>query len=337
MNFANISFDNQLIVNSTWTMSDYIGALRVRSSIGRNKYVISPGLYRLGNPGKEDRIFVSANYKLSFDVLRRSLTGMNAWILVLDTKGINVWCAAGKGTFGTEELIKQIREAGLEHLVSNRELIVPQLGAPGVSGFKVKNATGFNVEFGPVRSDDIMEYIAAGRKKTQAMRTVRFNLKDRLILTMVEIVNSLKYLGIAMILVLLLSGITSGGFSFSTMINKGLTEIVLLILSYLTGCFITPILLPWLPTRYFAAKGLFAGFLIFMMVFFLRVVPFSGWSLAGWLLLFSVVSSFLAMNFTGASTYTSLSGVKKEMRIFVPVQIVMVLTGLALIIVSKFV
>jgi len=66
----------------------------------RMSYAISPGLYAVGNPTKESDVFVSANYKLSFDVLRRELKGFNAWILVLDTKGINVWCAAGKGTFG---------------------------------------------------------------------------------------------------------------------------------------------------------------------------------------------------------------------------------------------
>lgn len=33
-------------------------------------------------------------------------------------------------------------------------------------------------------------------------------------------------------------------------------------------------------------------------------------------------ASFLAMNFTGSTTYTSLSGVVKEMRIAVPAQII---------------
>jgi acetyl-CoA decarbonylase/synthase complex subunit gamma len=42
---------------------------------------------------------------------------------------------------------------------------------------------------------------------------------------------------------------------------------------------------------------------------------------AGWLFIISAISTFLAMNFTGASTYTSLSGVKKEMRWAVPLQI----------------
>ena len=68
------------------------------------RYRVDPGLYSLGNPDSSSPVFVSANYRLSFNALRGSLKNSNCWILVLDTKGINVWCAAGKGTFGTEEL-----------------------------------------------------------------------------------------------------------------------------------------------------------------------------------------------------------------------------------------
>jgi hypothetical protein len=39
-----------------------------------------------------------------------------------DTKGINVWCAAWKGTFGTEELIRRIETSGLAAVVSHRTL-----------------------------------------------------------------------------------------------------------------------------------------------------------------------------------------------------------------------
>ena len=85
----------------------------------------------MGSPSPDSPVLVSANYKLSFDVLRRSLAGIDAWILVLDTKGINVWCAAGKGTFGTEELLRRIAAVRLGEVVSHRRLVLPQLGAPG--------------------------------------------------------------------------------------------------------------------------------------------------------------------------------------------------------------
>src|SRR5512136_3444019 len=99
----------------------------------RESHRVEPGLYRLGNPDPDSPVFASANYTLSFDALRSALAGIDAWILVLDTKGINVWCAAGKGTFGTDELVRRIQAVGLSRVVSHRRVVLPQLGAPGVA------------------------------------------------------------------------------------------------------------------------------------------------------------------------------------------------------------
>ena len=132
-------------IQSEWQLSDYIGQAKVRLGFGRNNYRIEPGLYFAGKPDKKNNVFVTANYKLSFDKLRINLSGLNAWILVLDTKGINVWCAAGKGTFGTRELIYRIEQCRLKDRVDHKQIIVPQLGAPGIAAYEVKNATGFNV------------------------------------------------------------------------------------------------------------------------------------------------------------------------------------------------
>jgi len=79
--------------------ADSLGSWKVRWAVGRMKYTVEPGLYGVGEPTAETPVFVTANYKMSFDRLRSGLTGRDGWILVLDTKGINVWCAAGKGTF----------------------------------------------------------------------------------------------------------------------------------------------------------------------------------------------------------------------------------------------
>jgi CO dehydrogenase/acetyl-CoA synthase gamma subunit (corrinoid Fe-S protein) len=71
---------------------------------------------------------------------------------VLDTQGINVWCAAGKGTFGTDELVHRIEATQLHDVVRHRVLILPQLGAPGVAAHDVKKRSGFTIEYGPVRT-----------------------------------------------------------------------------------------------------------------------------------------------------------------------------------------
>jgi len=96
------------VVSSVWSRRDHLDTLKVCWSIGRMNYRVEPGIYAVGSPDRNSHIFVTANYKLSFDHLRRALNGMNAWILVINTKGINVWCAAGKKTFGTNEIVQRI-------------------------------------------------------------------------------------------------------------------------------------------------------------------------------------------------------------------------------------
>ena len=94
-------------------MTDQLDHFLARWGFNREGHRVEPGLFRLGNPTPDSAVFASANYTLSFDALRSALAGTDAWILVLDTKGINVWCAAGKGTFGTEELVRKITETRL--------------------------------------------------------------------------------------------------------------------------------------------------------------------------------------------------------------------------------
>ena len=336
MDLSQISIVRPPGISSEWSVKDQLGALRVRFSIGRGRYRIAPGLYRLGHPDRDSEVIVTANYKLSFDQVRKSLKGMDAWILVLETYGINVWCAAGKGTFGSEELIRRIKESQLELYTSRKHLIVPQLGATGISAKKVKEASGYTVKFGPVRAEDIQTYIASGYKKTRAERTVNFNIWDRFILTGVEVSNSLKYLLPAMLFVALLSGIYPGGYSLALVREEGLWAAMYLMAAYLSGAFLAPVILPLLPFRHFGGKGMVAGVLVFGLIVLAAPANFNILSMLGWFLLSGAVASYLTMNFTGASTYTSLSGVRKEMRIFVPIQIAFVLAGLALLLISKW-
>ncbi len=115
------------VVKTTLLLSDRIGSWKARWTIGRMRYTVPPGLYAVGNPTDKSPVFVSANYKMSFDRLRSVLGEIDAWLMVIDTKGINVWCAAGKRTFGTEEMVRRIKAVRLDEVVSHRRLIVPQL------------------------------------------------------------------------------------------------------------------------------------------------------------------------------------------------------------------
>ena len=172
------------------TFRNHLDHWLARFGVRRSRHRVEPGLYALGNPTGSTPVFLSANYTLSFDALRSALRGIDAYILVLDTRGVNVWCAAGKGTFGTEEIVSKIGETGLADIVSHRTLIVPQLGAPGVAAHEVKERTGFKVEYGPVRAEDLPEYLKT-RKATPEMRKVEFKAGARAVLIPVEAVHML--------------------------------------------------------------------------------------------------------------------------------------------------
>ncbi|OGS27984.1 MAG: hypothetical protein A2297_06175, partial [Elusimicrobia bacterium RIFOXYB2_FULL_48_7] len=250
--------------------------------------------------------------------LRKELSGPagDAWILVLDTKGINVWCAAGEGTFGTEELINRISETKLGEIVSHKKLILPQLGAVGVSAHIIKKETGFSVIYGPVRASDIPAFLKAGFKATPEMRRVSFNLVDRAKLVAAEFALGLRYLLIACAVILAVELTLNRGFS----IRQDYALFVNIFLAYLAGTVLGPLLLPWLPGRAFSLKGAFAGLIVFLAAWYSGFLGSSVLVLTGWFLLMASLASFMLMNFTGASTYTSFSGVKKEMRSAVPLQ-----------------
>jgi len=324
------------VVATAWSKHDRWSTLKVRWSVGRMKYRIMPGIYAVGAPGRNSRCFVTANFKLSFDHLRKALADMDAWILVIDTKGINVWCAAGKGTFSTKEVVRRLRIHHLDRLLDHRKIILPQLSATGVAAHEVKKMTGFSVIYGPVKASDIKAFLEAGLKANETMRRVTFPLVDRLKLIPVDIFYGRYYMLIVPMVFLLLSGITSEGFSVDFAFRSGWKAIVNLFTGYFAGCVLTPALLPWIPFRRFSLKGLVAGWLAAILLAASGMLGTRVTEVISWFLMIGGLSSFMAMNFTGSSTFTSLSGVQKEMKFSLPVQISMVSLGLAGWILTRF-
>ncbi|MCP4545189.1 MAG: acetyl-CoA synthase subunit gamma [bacterium] len=312
-------------VGTTLKLRDHLGALAARWGIGRMSFIVEPGLYAIGEPDSASPVLVSANYKLTFDRVRSQLGGRNAWLLVLDTKGINVWCAAGKGTFGTDELVHRLQITALADRVEHRRLIVPQLGATGVCAHEVRQRSGFKVYFGPVCARDLPLFIDSDLKCTPEMRRVRFPVRERVVLIPIEIVGGLRIMILAALALVVLAGLGRDGYSLTRVWGTGLRSALLLIATFLTGASLVPLLLPWLPGRAFAVKGAWTG------AFAAAAVGWLAYSQPGllgspvmavaWLLFIPTAMSFTGMNYTGASTYTSLSGVIKEMKVAVPLQI----------------
>lgn len=297
-------------------------------------YKVDPGLYALGCPDDKSPVLVSANYKLSFDTLRSALKGRDLWILALDTNGVNVWCAAAKGTFSTTELVRRLEFSRLEEVVSHRSLILPQLAAPGVAAHEVKRLSGFKVTYGPIRSADLPAFIDGGFKATSEMRLKTFAIWERLVLVPVELVAALKVAIIVVPIFVFLGGLGGSSSYWADLVNHGLFAAAALLSGVLAGTVLAPILLPWLPGRAFALKGTILGILVALLLVLVWNADSMQRSITlenlAWFLIVSALSAYFAMNFTGASTYTSLSGVKKEMRWAVPVQIASAAAGLVL-------
>ncbi|HQN66927.1 MAG TPA: mercury methylation corrinoid protein HgcA [Smithellaceae bacterium] len=319
-------------VSSRLTRQDRWGTIKARFGVGRMNYAVHPGLYALGEPDENAPVLVTANYKMSFDCLRQALPGRNAWILVLDTKGINVWCAAGKGTFGTNELVYRIEASGLKKVVSHRKMVLPQLGAPGVAAHQVKKLSGFKVHYGPVRARDIPAYLDNGLRASREMRIVTFPLADRAVLIPIELLGAAKPFALLSLALLVLAGILGRSGFQTNLLHDGLFAVVALFAAIFGGAVLTPLLLPWLPGRAFSVKGLSIGLVTALALMMARGVDVGAWAgrveILAWLLIIPAIAAYLAMNFTGASTYTSLSGVKKEMRFALPLEITAGILGL---------
>ena len=280
--------------------------------MGRLRYIVPPGLYAIGKPGPDSPVLVTANYKMTYDHVRSVLGGRDCWLLIMETYGINVWCAAGKGTFGTEELIRRINVSGLAAVVDHRRLILPILGAVGVAAHRVKEQTGFSVQYAALRARDIPEYLDNGSMTTAAMREITFTTRERVVLIPVELAAALLPTAIVTaVMFLVLAALQDS--------STGLTAVYGYLGAVLAGTAVVPLFLPWLPGRSFAFKGVLTG-VVWTIVFFVTAGG-SGWSpliTGAAFLTFPAISAFYALNFTGCTPFTSRSGVRKEMRIALP-------------------
>jgi hypothetical protein len=301
-------------LSSAWSRADWLGMVRVRCGIGRDRYRMEPSLYRVGDPGPDSAVLVTGNYKLTVDVVRRDLVGQNVWLVVVDSKGINVWCAAGKKTFSSAEVAKRVITSGLVDHVSHETLVLPQLAATGVAAHEVRKLCGYRVVFGPARSADIPEYLARGMKATPEMREVTFTFKERIVLAPVEFFAAFsgKWLLVPLALVLL-SGFGPGVWSLANVASRAPFALGIYLTGVIAGAIGVPALLPYLPGRALGWKGAELGAFMAWVVcgFIFRVATLN--TIAA-ILGAAAVAAYLGVNFTGSTPYTSPSGVEKELR-----------------------
>ena len=196
--------------------------------------------------------------------------------------------------------------------------------------------TGFKVLFGPVRASDIKEFIKSNYVASKDLRQVKFDFIDRIKLIPVDFIYGKKYFLYVLVIIILISGVDKNIFTIESLKLNFLKYFINVLLAYSSGIILTPLLLPYLQTRSFALKGLLTGLTTFALLSFYKIIGNSIFESISWLLIIASVSSFAAMNFTGSSTYTSLSGVMKEMKKAIPFQIAFCALGLILLVISKF-
>ena len=138
-------------------------------------FPVQTGIRWVGHPDRESPVLVTANYSLTEKRLKKGLGGLDCYLLLANTRGVNPWCASAEGNFNAHEVASVIKSSRIGELVDHQTLILPQLCAPGVSKRDVSKLTGWKARFGPVYAKDIPEYIRCDFQKNPVMHIYEFN------------------------------------------------------------------------------------------------------------------------------------------------------------------
>jgi NAD-dependent dihydropyrimidine dehydrogenase PreA subunit len=210
------------------------------------------------------------------------LEGLDYWLLVVNSQGINVWCAACGDLMTEHQVISGVKACGLAEKVKHRRLILPALSAPGVDAKRVTEETGFRVHFGPVRAGDLPGYLGASLKKSPEMMRVDFGLKHRL--DMVVSMNFIIWAPLAVLFWIL----WPGHLIHLTVLFWGLA-----LFSY--------VLFPWIPGSTGWRKSLMVA-LMAVFTYLICGVTFEAAALAYWPWMIGGVALALTIGFDLAGT-----------------------------------
>ena len=144
------------------------------------------GLVAIGHPSRTSPVLLTCNYSYTVRRLRRILLGLDVWLLVANSNGINVWCAAGGGHLTHHDVISVIRTSRVDERVDQRVLILPQLGATGIERRAVGQATGWKTKWGPTMAEYLPEYLARGLRGRKAWRKAPFMTSYRSVRSRME-------------------------------------------------------------------------------------------------------------------------------------------------------
>jgi cyclopropane fatty-acyl-phospholipid synthase-like methyltransferase len=290
---------------------------------------IEPGLYRAGSPTADSPVIVTANYELTYYTVMRALArdGIDAWVLVCDSNGINVWCAARGTHFHTDEVVNMVHLTRLAEIVNHRELILPQLSAAGMNPTEIRARTGFRSRYGPVRIHDLSQWFSLNkpRPKPKEMATVTFNLRERMEQAVAHIpflMANLLFKPLAMIVGLLLvaSIISVVLFPIIAPITLSFTGAALFFIGeFLVALFgysfFLGLVFPILPSKgnSFWSRGLGLAAITMPIGAVIMILLSSYWTvIITWLTIQFILSTNLTLDWSGMTSISDPKVIRKE-------------------------
>lgn len=302
---------------------DYFKALFEWLNGFKKIFEINPGLYYTGQ--KYDLFFpvlVTCNYHLTVFLLWRIVRNRNLRILVIDTKGINVWCSSGKGQFNASEILKQLKRYPATALFGIRklEIILPKLSLSGVKLSKLRN-NYIIPRIGPIYMKDIPEYLDKKPLKDRVEDRYKFSLKDRLFTLPSSCIQFMKYSLMFSLGLFILNYFKKTGIYWQT-----------LIISFVIAVFYI-IFFPVLPTKKFTLKGLFLALFLIVVAFLynFQFHAFDRGAFSFYLLYTIGISIWFGLYYTGNSGVSNYSLVKKEITTFLPIAFVVMVVSIGVI------
>jgi hypothetical protein len=270
------------------------------------------GLYSFNEPNEESPVLVTVNYYLTVSRVMESIErqGITCHLLVVDGRGINVWCGSRGGHVNTTSVLDAVDEYNLSDVVTHRTLILPQLIASSVSKPELKD-NGWDAVFGPIAIDDVGEFIKNGFRKSSEQSLVTFSLGNRLEENLRHLVfETAMFLLMTPIfwLLTLVGGPLVGWFGFWS------SNLLFLLLGvYVLGTFMA-ILDPWMPTTSGLVRGLITGLLSLLVwkgvAVVLLIMPIVWLDTIGLTIL--GLSIFTGFNWGGATPFMSETQMERD-------------------------
>jgi ubiquinone/menaquinone biosynthesis C-methylase UbiE len=149
---------------------------------------VAPGVYELGRPGRSAPVLLTANFLASVEAVRAGMAGGSGYLVVEDTGGWNVWCAADAGRFNGAKAAALLELYGVCEMVEDRRIVVPRLG--GRVQAQLVALSGWDVAVGPLEARDLPQFLASGLGPEMHSLARLYRLPERIrvgVLTLVQI------------------------------------------------------------------------------------------------------------------------------------------------------